>query len=165
MALLAPKHAKSLIPTVFSDFFENESLFPSKWVNWMTDETIPAVNIKETESDYLVEMAAPGYEKSDFTISVENEMLRIRAHKEDSNDVEPPEEEEQKTDRSAQKEADKHNVHRREFSYRSFARSFRLPKDIVDDGVEARYEQGILSLRIPKKNPAPITAPKTISIA
>lgn len=135
-------------PVLFDDFF-NRELF-----NWgnnnfsTTSTTVPSVNIKETADHFEVEVAAPGMEKKDFNITLNGNLLTISSSKQY--------EDEQK----------EQNYTRREFSYKSFQRSFDLPKDVVDaDKINARYENGLLHLTIPKKEEAKQKAPRMIEIA
>lgn len=127
------------LPAIFNDDFFTRDLF-----NWgisnnsNTGTTIPAVNIKETPNAFEVEMAAPGMTKKDFRIELDSNVLTITSEK----NVE----EEQK---------DNERYSRKEFSYQSFQRTFTLPKEVVDDDkVEAKYENGVLHLVIPKKEEA-----------
>ncbi len=136
------------VPAMFDDFFSRE-LF-----NWgnnnfsSTSTTIPAVNITETADHFDVEMAAPGMEKKDFKITLDGNLLTISSQKEHSG------------------ETKKESYTRREFSYRSFQRSFELPKDVVDESnINARYDNGLLHLIIPKKEEAKRKAPRLIEIA
>ena len=133
---------------MFDDFFGRE-LF-----NWgnnnysSTSTTMPSVNIRETADNYEVEVAAPGMEKKDFKITLDGNLLTISSSKQQSN--------EETNDRYT----------RREFSYQAFQRSFELPKDVVDeDNINARYENGLLYLSIPKKEEAKKKEPKMIEIS
>jgi HSP20 family protein len=141
----------SLLPAnprmLFDDFF-NRELF-----NWgnnnfsSTLTTIPSVNIKENAENFEVEVAAPGMEKQDFEITMEGNLLTISSSKKN------------------QMEEDNENYTRREFSYQSFQRSFQLPKDVVDEErIEAKYENGVLRLTIPKTENAKKQAPRQIEI-
>lgn len=123
-------------PFMFNDDFFTKDLF-----NWglsnnsQTGTTIPAVNIKETPDAFEVEMAAPGMTKDDFKIELDGNMLTITSEK----NVE-----------QEQKEGEKYS--RKEFSYQSFQRTFTLPKEVVDDDkIEAKYNNGVLQLVVPKK--------------
>ncbi len=136
------------IPALFDDFFSRE-LF-----NWgnnnhsATSTTVPSVNIRETADNYEVELAVPGMDKNDFTVTLDGNLLTISSVKEKN---------EEKNDG---------NYVRREFSYQSFQRSFELPKHVVDEqNINARYEHGLLHLTIPKKEEAKQKAPRTIEIA
>ncbi|QRY55473.1 Hsp20/alpha crystallin family protein [Sphingobacterium siyangense] len=135
-------------PALFDDAFSRE-LF-----NWgnnnysSTRTTVPSVNIRETAENFEVEVAAPGMEKADFNIRLDNNILTISSAKE------------------RQEETKQDNYTRREFSYQSFQRSFELPKNVVDDeGINARYENGLLRLTIPKKEEAKQKAPRMIEIS
>lgn len=141
----------SLLPanarTLFDDFFSRE-LF-----NWgnnnysSTLSTIPSVNIKENEVNFEVEVAAPGMEKQDFQIALEGNLLTISSIKKN------------------QTEERNENYTRREFSYQSFQRSFELAKDVVDEEhIQAKYENGVLKLTIPKTEEAKKPARRLIEI-
>ena len=137
-----------VLSPMFDDFFGRE-LF-----NWgnnnfsSTSTTMPSVNIRESADNFEVEVAAPGMDKKDFKITLDGNLLTISSSKQQSN--------EDTTDRYT----------RREFSYQSFQRSFELPKDVVDqDNINARYENGLLHLSIPKKEEAKRKEPKMIEIA
>lgn len=105
----------------------------------------PAVNITETPESFQLEVAAPGFDKSNFHLSVENDYLTLSGQREN------------KTVSEGEK------VTRREFRYESFKRSFKLPKSVNFDTIAAVYENGILNVSIPKKEEAkPVV--KTISV-
>lgn len=134
---------------LFNDFLTRD-FFDGGLPNFSaTETTIPAVNIKETADNYEVELAAPGMSKDDFQITLDGNLLSIRSEKSTQNE---------------EKEGD--NYSRQEFSYESFQRSFQLPKDVVDeDQIQARYENGILLLTIPKREEAKQKPPKQITVA
>lgn len=141
-------HSIPSIPALFDDFF-NRELF-----NWgnnnfsSTSTTVPSVNVQETADNYEVALAVPGMNKSDFTVTLDGNLLTISSLKE------------------RKEENDSGKYIRREFSYQSFQRSFELPKDVVDDqNINARYEHGILHLTIPKREEAKQKAPRMIEIA
>lgn len=140
--------------------FSNGHLFPSffdltrDWMDWnnsnfsTTGSSIPAVNIRENNDAYEVEMAAPGMSKKDFNIELNNNLLTISS---------------EKTQEQDQKDGDRYT--KREFSYQSFQRSFSLPTGVVDaDKIKAKYEDGVLRLSIPKKEEAKPRPPKQIEI-
>lgn len=102
---------------------------------------LPSVNITENNEEYTIQLAAPGLEKKDFKIEVENNMLTVSAQKE----------------QEANEEKGKYR--RREFSYHSFSRSFQLPENSDGDKIDAHYQDGILKLTLPKKE-ATLPAPK-----
>ncbi|MFH1319460.1 MAG: Hsp20/alpha crystallin family protein [Bacteroidota bacterium] len=117
------------LSNLFEDFF-NENHF--NLIRGLDTETVPAVNIKETDSDYIVEVAAPGFEKKDFNVHVNNNQLLISSEKEAKNE-----------------EKDEHFT-KREFSCSSFHRTFTLPEIVKADKITAKYDNGILKLVIPK---------------
>ncbi len=134
-------------PALVDDFFGRE-LF--NWGNSnfsSTGTSVPSVNIRENADAFEVEVAAPGMQKSDFRIRLDGNTLTISSSKEHN-------------------EERKEGIYsRREFSYQSFQRSLLLPKDVVDeDGISARYENGLLELTIPKKEEAKRKQPRMIEI-
>ena|SRR5688572_9093891 len=138
---------RKTFPTVVSDFFENGKLFSpvihdleDKLLDFGLKSKIPSVNIKENGADFKIELAAPGLEKKDFKIEVEDGLLVISAEKEE------------------EKKEENENYRRKEFSYNYFKRSFDLPENSVPEKIDAKYENGILKLVLPKKEvkaPAP----------
>ncbi len=120
----------SSMPTLFSDFFENDSWSVFNGNGWTP--SVPPVNIQEKEKEFVIELAAPGMEKNDFHVDVENGMLCISSEKESES-------------------ADKNEgFSRKEFSYSSFFRSFSLPENVDHDKIKASYKDGILALILPK---------------
>lgn len=123
--------------SLLSDLFDNEKFFDS---DWLKKQSLPAVNVTETEKNYEIEVAAPGRSKKDFNISAENGVLTISS--------EQKEEKEQK----------EKGYTRKEFNYSSFSRSFSLPENANEEDVKATYADGILKLEVAKRV---ITHPKT----
>jgi HSP20 family protein len=123
------------LPGLFDDFLSKD-LFDWSSSNFsMTDTTIPAVNVKETAESFEVEMAAPGMKKEDFKVELNNNILSISS--------------EQKQEHE---EKNNERFTRKEFSYQSFHRSFQLSREAVDaDNIQAKYENGVLHLTIPKR--------------
>jgi HSP20 family protein len=117
---------------LFNDLF---STFPAAWGNnWKEDSlNFPPVNIHETKDAFHLEMNVPGRSKEDFKISVENGLLSIGFEEKQEN-----------------KEED-YKTLRREFSFRSFKRSFQVEDTINVENIQARYENGLLKLLLPKK--------------
>jgi len=98
--------------------------------------TTPAVNIKENETGFELELAVPGFKKEDFKIEVDNEVLTISSEaKTENNEVEE-------------------KFTRKEFSYAAFKRVFTLPKTVDGSKIDATYESGILKIALPKKEEA-----------
>lgn len=131
------------------DFSRNQlwnraSLLDSLW-NENTSE--PALNIKEEDDKFEIELAAPGFSKKDFEVTLDNGFLNISAEKSDS------------------KKEKEDNYTRQEFSYNSFSRSLQLPEIVKEEDVKARYHDGILSFDLKKKEEAKKLKPKKIEIA
>jgi HSP20 family protein len=117
-------------------YFNNvfDSLFSEALNKNYTINKVPGVNILESETNYTIELAAPGLEKSDFQINLKKDTLSVWAEK---------------------KEADgdvKKNYSRKEFDYLSFARSFTLPESVDAEKISAEYLNGILTIAIGKKD-------------
>ena len=118
------------ILSFFDDFLSNQlaKLEPD------VRKVVPAVNIKESEKDVYIYVAAPGLSKKDFEISIENNTLTISAHKE------------------IEKIEEGNNFIKKEFGFENFQRSFTLPEKIFDaENIKAAYKNGVLELNIPKK--------------
>ena len=137
------------LPMLFDDFF-NRDLFGWSNSNFSnTNTTMPAVNIKETAENYEVEVAAPGMSKNDFKVELDGNVLTISSERTSKNE-----------------ENDNERYARKEFSYQSFQRTFTLQKDVADiDKIQAKYENGLLHLLIPKKEEAKQKPPKLIHIS
>ncbi|MDD3744520.1 MAG: Hsp20/alpha crystallin family protein [Lentimicrobiaceae bacterium] len=135
------------LPGLFDRFFEND-LFDWSNRNFSnTNTTLPAVNIKEDKDGFEVEMSAPGLDKKDFKIELNNSLLTISSEKKIENET---------------KEGQQFT--RREFSYQSFSRSFTLPQIVDNEKIAARYENGILKIYIPKREEAKPKPLKQIEI-
>lgn len=116
------------LPSVFNDLFDTD--FMPK-----ANATAPAINVKETDKAYTVELAAPGMTKSDFNVHINDEgNLIIKMEKKQEN-----------------KEEDKSSRYlRREFSYTKFEQTLILPDDVKKDDIAARVENGVLTVELPK---------------
>ncbi len=122
----------SAVPRNFVDEFFNDSFLP-RFLDWNYESTnTPAVNVEETEKEYLIDVAAPGLEKEDFKVNVDNNILTISSTKEVKN--------EEKRD----------GYLRREFNYSSFSRAFTLPENTETSKIKASHKNGVLSICIPK---------------
>ncbi|ELR72465.1 Small heat shock protein [Fulvivirga imtechensis AK7] len=110
---------------------------------------MPAVNIKENKNEFEVEVAAPGMSKKDFKIELDNNTLTISY--------------ERKEDKEEKSEEGQYT--RREFNYQAFRRSFTLPNTVESDKINAKYDEGILRLTIPKKEEAKQKASRVIDIS
>jgi HSP20 family protein len=134
------------MPSVFDDFFK-------PWNEWFDNGgllsramNVPAVNITEQKNDYLVSLAAPGLKKEDFKIDVDGNMLTISSEKEETKE-----------------EKDK-KFTRKEYNYSSFSRSFTLPEEINKEKIEAKYEDGVLKISLPRREEAKKPAAKNIAV-
>ncbi len=133
------------MPGVFDDFFKpwNE-WFDGGFENSML--SMPAVNITEQKDNYLVSLAAPGLKKEDFNINVDGNMLTISSEKEETKE-----------------EKDK-KFTRKEYNYSSFSRSFTLPDKINKEKIEAKYENGLLKITMPRTEAAKKLTAKHIAV-
>ena len=125
-------------PSILTDFFGDE-LF-GKVSNMMTSQAqLPAVNIKENERQFTIELAAPGMSKDDLRVHVEDDRLTIEGENR----------------HQAKEGGEGENFTRQEFSYSNFSRTFRLPKNVKGDEIKAKAENGVLHVTIPKGEEAP----------
>ncbi len=138
---------ENVLPSLLSDFFDNDRFFGNRWFEREFKQNLPAVNIKETDSDYQIEFAAPGFTKNDFKVNVENQLLTISAEKKE------------------EKNEDNSRFTRKEFAYNSFSRSFTLPESVNTDKIDAKYSEGILKLAVPKKEVSKALPKKEIKVA
>jgi HSP20 family protein len=112
------------------------------------DSLMPAMNVKEHQDDFEIEFAAPGFNKKDFNVTLEDDMLHVSA---------------EKTKEEEEKEED---FTRKEFSYNAFKRSLKLPKSVnPNEDVKAVYKNGILKLKLLKKEEAKQLPKRVIEIA
>jgi len=133
-----------LRPSVLENFMKPWSeLIDEKWP--YSSQT-PAVNVRETDRNYEITLAAPGLQKDDFKIDVNGSMITISAEKDEK------------------REEENESFTRREYSYSSFSRSFTLPEDIFQDKIDANYVNGELKLLLPKKEEARKTVHQKISV-
>lgn len=131
MALVKFNNSNNALKPWFSDVFD--SFLNDSYVADRLTSRVPAVNISEAEDKFHVELAAPGLKKEDFKIALEKNVLTISS--------------EQKTESSTE---DK-KFSRKEFSYRSFSRSFTLPESADHNNIAASYVDGVLKVDIAKK--------------
>ena len=129
--------------SLLSDLFDNEKFFDS---DWLKRQSLPPVNVKETEKQYEIEIAAPGRSKKDFSILAENGVLTISSEKKE------------------EKELKEKGYTRKEFNYSSFARSFSLPENANEEEIKANYSDGILKLEVAKKVISQPKAKKAIEV-
>ncbi|HSV88716.1 MAG TPA: Hsp20/alpha crystallin family protein [Bacteroidales bacterium] len=140
------RSSRTNLPGLIDDFFGRDLM--QNFFDIQTGINTPAVNVIETNNNFCIEVAAPGLEKKDFKVEIENNVLVISSEKEESN-------EDRKDDRYM----------RREFSYTSFKRSFALPGSVEADKIKATHRNGILQIEIPKKEEARHKPPRNIEVA
>lgn len=117
------------IPTVFNDFFDTDFMPRANC-------TAPAINVKETDKAYVVELAAPGMKKEDFNVHINDEgNLIVKMEKKNENKEE---------DKSAR-------YLRREFSYSKYEQTLLLPDDVKREDIKAHVENGVLTVELPKQ--------------
>lgn len=124
-----------------------ENFFNDNFLSREFSSAVPAVNVLETDDEFNVELSAPGFKKDDFKIECDNQMLTISGEHRTEN------------------ESKEKTFTRREFNYGSFRRTFTLPETVNEDKIDAKYEDGILKIHLPKKEEAKAKPPKEIKIS
>jgi len=131
------------IPTVFNDLFYNDYMPKANC-------TAPAINVKESDTAYTVELAAPGMKKEDFNVNINDEgnlVIKLESKQE-------------------HKEEDKNTRYlRREFSYSKYEQTLILPDDVKKDAISARVEHGVLTVELPKEVEEKVKLSRQIDIA
>lgn len=129
------KRNGSFWPKMVQDFFGVENPFDFDEKFWYPEKSIeiPSANVIENDNEFKLELSAPGFDKKDFKVEIQEGMLNISAEKENKT------------------EETKENYRKKEFSYSSIRRSFALPENVKDEKIDAKYENGILKLVLPKK--------------
>lgn len=140
--MLPIMNRNSWLPEVFNDLFEND--FTPRNVS-----TAPAINVKETQTAYTVELAAPGLRKEDFMVNINAEgnlVVKMEQHDE-------------------KKDEDKNSHYlRREFSFSKFEQTLILPDDVDKEGIKAKMEHGVLTVTLPKVVKTETKVSRTIDI-
>ena len=125
---MMPMRSNNWIPAVFNDLFYND-MMPK------ANATAPAINVKESDKAYTVELAAPGMKKEDFNVHINDDgnlIIKMESKLE-------------------HKEEDKNTRYlRREFSYSKYEQTLILPDDVAKDAISARVEHGVLTVELPK---------------
>ena len=134
MSLVKRENYSPAWSNFFNDFLNRDWYDCNNQSYLITNTTIPLVNIKETEHELEVDMAAPGMSKEDFKIELISNVLMISSERQTLNETSKVK-----------------NETRREYSFQSFSRSFTLPAIVETDQVTAKYENGLLRVNIPKK--------------
>ena len=135
--------SNSWIPSVFSDLFDTEFVPKSNY-------TAPAINVKESDKAYTVELAVPGMKKEDFNVHINDEgnlIIKMESKQE-------------------HKDEDKNTRYlRREFSYSKFEQTLILPDDVKKEDIKARVENGVLMVELPKIVEEKVKLSRQIDIA
>lgn len=131
------------LPDVFNDLFDNDYYMPK------ANATAPAINVKESDKAYTVELAAPGMKKDDFHVHINDEgNLVVKLERKDETKVE-----------------DKNTRYlRREFSYSKYEQTLILPDDVDRDKIAARVENGVLTVELPKVAPVEQKVARQITV-
>jgi len=132
----------TFFPLLMDDFINQDMNLKFKTIS----DTIPAVNIKELNTEYQIDLAIPGKKKDDFNIEVENNLLSISSNFEEEN------------------LNDEEKFTTQEFNYNSFRRTFSIPKSVDSKKIEAKYFEGVLKISLPKSQEALTQSKKIIKI-
>jgi HSP20 family protein len=146
------KEKGKIIPTLSTGIFESQ-VAPAAYMNGDhlqagMELRMPCVNVIEGVKNYIIDLACPGFEKSDFNISVENGTLTIWSEKE----------------AESLSKNEKETYRRKEFSYTSWSRSFQLPDHVLTDKIAATYTNGVLTIMVPKNEVSSTKPVKEISV-
>ena len=114
--------------------------------NWPREMAIPAVNVKDTDKAFVLEVAVPGMKRDDFKLEVKDGMLILSA------------------ETKSESEENEENYTRKEFNFSSFSRSFWLPENVLSDKIKANYKDGMLLVELPKEKIAKLEKAKVIEI-
>ena len=140
MATLVKRNYRTF-DNLFDELFSNLPTTVSKEFGWNN----PPVNIHENSDGYHLELVAPGLKKEDFKVNHDKGLLTISYEK------------------KAENESNEYKTHRREFNFTSFKRSFRIDDAVSTEAIQAKYEDGVLKLFLPKKEEVK-ASPKEINI-
>ena len=133
---LIKRKKEGMFPSSVTDLFEDRffrPFYPSLLDVWEGSANIPPANLVENKNEYRLEISAPGFSKEDFNVEMQDGSLMVSAeHEEESKE-------------------EREDYRRREFSWNNFTRTFSLPENTKEDQINARYENGMLKISIPKK--------------
>ncbi len=138
---MLPSITRRTFSPLLSNLFDDD-FFPT----FSRTSSMPAVNIRENEKNFILDLAVPGMDKKDLKIDINEDVLTISAETKNEN--------EENTD----------GYKRKEFSYSSFCRSFYLPENVNKDKITASYKDGILSVELPKNEEDKAKLTKQIKI-
>ena len=131
-----------LFPSILNDVFTPD------WFGGVDsyNQRVPAVNIREGEKEFTLELAVPGQKKEDFNVEVDNDVMTISMETKDE---------------TSEKDGE---YTRREFNYEAFERSLMLPESVKEEKIKAKYNDGILKFKVMKKEEAKKRPPKVIEV-
>ena len=139
-----PKGQFPLMSNWFHNFFEDDDIFGTTLLN---RDIVPAVNVIENDRGFDIDVAAPGFDRDDFNVSVDGDTLLVSAER-----------------KIEDKEEKKGRFMRKEFSYASFSRAFTLPEAARVEKMTANYRDGILKIHLDRKPEKKRPEPKRIEI-
>jgi len=153
------KRKNTDFPSIFDELFQTD------WFGGMANQVanqthIPAANIKETADNFVLELAAPGRKKEDFSLSLDHDVLSIST---ESQKVIESTSDDTASDSAEADIQEKYT--RREFSFESFKRSFKLPQSVNKEAIKASYENGILHVTLPKREEDKVKPKRFIEIS
>lgn len=135
---------RRFLPSIIDEFFGRD--YMPDLFDFQTGVNMPSVNIVEGKDEYRIEVAAPGLEKKDFSVNLDNNVLTISSEKEEKS------------------EEGNERYMRHEFSYSSFKRSFTLPQSVDTGNITATHNNGVLMITIAKREEAKVKPAKQIEI-
>jgi HSP20 family protein len=144
---LIKRNEANWLPSALDDMFKADWLGGTTNVNSI-GTSIPAVNIQESDENFLVAVAAPGKAREDFKIELDNDVLTISS-------------EEKKENETSEKNG---RFTRKEFSYSTFKRAFSLPDTVDNEKISASYDNGVLEINLPKREEAKVQPKRMIEI-
>ena len=134
---------RSFRPFYMPNFFDDD-FFPGLSNR---SSSMPAVNIREDEKNYILDLAVPGIDKKDMKIDINEDVLTIS------------------TETKNETEENREGYKRKEFSYSSFCRSFYIPENVNSDKIEANYKDGVLTVGLPKQEEEKSKITRQVKIA
>ena len=142
MIMMPVMRNSAWLPTVFNDFFDTDYMPKA-------NATAPAINVKETEKEYIVELAAPGMTKEDFNVNLnqEGDLVIKMEHKQETKD-----------------EDQKAHYLRREFNYSKYEQTLILPDDVNKEEIGAKVADGVLSVTLPKNIKEEVKVERQITV-
>lgn len=129
MSTLVKSNGFPVLSSMLEDFWNTDKFFNRPF---FSREILPAVNVKDKKHVYELEMAAPGFKKEDFKLTIENGLLTISA------------------ENSSEQKEETENFTRQEFTRSSFSRTFSLPENVVAEDISAKYQDGLLKIELKK---------------